>query len=58
MYEYVIMLFDFCNALKIFQLFINEIFRKYLNDFCIVYLNDVLIYNNNKKKHDLCTQDF
>ena len=51
LYEYVVMLFDFCNVFETFQLYINDVFKKYLNDFCIVYLNDVLIYNNNKKNH-------
>ena len=39
LYEYVVMLFDFCNVFETFQLYINDVFKKYLNDFCIVYLN-------------------
>ena len=53
LYEYVVMLFDFCNAFETFQFYINKILRDYLNDFCIIYLNDILIYNNNKKKHTI-----
>ena len=51
LFEYVVMFFELCNVLEIFQFFINEIFREYLDDFCIIYLNDILIYNNNFEKH-------
>ena len=51
LFEYVVMSFEFCNALEIFQFFINETLRKYLDNFCIVYLNDILIYSNNFEKH-------
>ena len=51
LFEYVVMSFEFCNVLEIFQFFINEIFREYFDDFCIVYLNDIFIYNNNFEKH-------
>jgi len=46
LFKYVIILFELCNALNLFQVFINETFRKHLDDFCIVYLNKILIYNN------------
>ena len=49
LFEYVVIFFDLCNALEIFQFFIDEILRKYLNKFCIIYFNDILIYNNIKK---------
>ena len=51
LYEYVVMLFDFCNTFETFQFYINEVLREYLNDFCTTYLNDILIYSNSKKKH-------
>ena len=51
LYEYVVMFFDFCNALETFQSYINETLRDYLNVFCSVYLNDVFIYSNIRKKH-------
>jgi len=51
LFEYIIMLFELCNALDIFQIFINEIFREYLDDFCIVYLNNIFIYNNIQEKY-------
>ena len=51
LFEYIIMLFDLCNASSTFQAFINDVLREYLNMFCSAYLNDILIYSNNKKKH-------
>ena len=45
------MSFELCNALIIFQTFINNVFKKYLNVFYIIYLNDILIYNNIKEKY-------
>ena len=50
-FEYVIIFFELCNALEIFQFFINVILREYLIDFCTTYLNDILIYNNNCEEH-------
>ena len=51
LFEYVIMLFELCNALETFQSFINNTLREYLNDFCFNYLDDILIFNNSKEKH-------
>ena len=51
LFEYVIMSFELCNALKTFLSFINVIFHKYLNNFCINYINDIFIYFKIKKKH-------
>ena len=51
LFEYVIISFELCNALEIFQFFINVTLREYLDDFCTTYLNDILIYNNNREKH-------
>ena len=53
-FEYVVMFFDLCNALEIFQIFINETLREYLNDFCTSYLNDIFIYNNIYKSKFMC----
>ena len=51
LFEYLIMLFDLCNASIFWQNFINDILRKHLNDFCIAYADDIFIYNKIKKKH-------
>ena len=45
------MFFKLCNALSIFQAFINNVLREYLDVFYFVYLNDILIYNDIKKEH-------
>ena len=50
-FEYIVMLFDLCNAFQIFQILINKTFQEYLNDFCIIYLNDILVYSNSKAEH-------
>ena len=51
LFEYLVMLFDLCNASTFWQNFINDIFREHLNDFCIAYADDILIYNKIKKEH-------
>ena len=51
LFEYVVMLFELCNAFETFQTFINKTLRKYFDDFCTKYLNDIFIYNNMRKKH-------
>ena len=46
------MFFELCNSPSSFQFFINEALHDFLNVFCTAYLNDILIYSDNKKKHD------
>ena len=52
LFESLIMFFGLYNSPSSFQSFINEVFYDFLNVFCTAYLNDILIYNDNKKKHD------
>jgi len=40
------MLFNFANALGLFQHFVNNILCLYLDVFCTAYINDILIYSN------------
>ena len=47
----MIIFFNLCNVLIIFQIFINDVLREYLNIFYIIYFDDILIYNNIKKKY-------
>ena len=65
MFEPLIMFFRLCNSSSSFQFFINETFYDFLNIFCTAYLNDILIYSDNKKKHNeyvhlilICLQEF
>ena len=53
LFEYLIILFDLCNEFAFFQNYINDIFHEYLDNFYIAYLDDILIYNDNKTKHEL-----
>ena len=50
-FEYVVMLFELCNASRTFQLFINVTLHEYLNNFYISYIDDILIYSKTRKKH-------
>ena len=51
LFEYIIILFGFCNIFSIFQIFINNVLREYFDNFCSVYLNDILIYSNSKEEY-------
>ena len=51
LFKYVIISFELCNVLIIFQIFINKILKKYLNNFYNVYFDNIFIYNNFEKKH-------
>ena len=53
LFKYLIMFFDLCNELILFQKYINNILCKHLNKFCTIYLNDILIYLNNELKHEI-----
>ena len=50
-FEYLIMLFELCNASSTFQSYINSSFRKYLNYFVTIYLNDILIFSDTEFEH-------
>ncbi len=53
LFKYLVMLFNLCNELILFQKYINNTLCKHLNKFCIAYLNNILIYLNNKLKHKI-----
>ena len=53
LFKYLVMLFNLCNELILFQKYINNILHEHLNKFCIAYLNDILIYSNNELKHKI-----
>src|SRR5947207_12443829 len=52
-FEYLIILFDFCNIFAIFQFYINDILYEFLNEFCIIYFDDVFIYTNNSLENHI-----
>jgi len=47
------MLFNLCNESVSFQKYINNTLHEHLNKFCTAYLNAILIYFNNKLKHEI-----
>ena len=51
LFKYIIILFGLCNALAIFQAFINKMLREYLDAFCTAYLNNILVYSNSIDEH-------
>ncbi len=53
LFKYLIMFFNLCNELILFQKYINNTLYKHLNKFCIAYLNDILIYSNNELEHKI-----
>ncbi len=53
LFKYLVMLFDLCNESVSFQKYINNILHEHLNKFCTAYLNDILIYFDNKLKHEI-----
>ena len=50
-FEYIVLLFELCNILIIFQIYINKILQKLLNIFYIIYLNDILVFSKNKAQY-------
>ncbi len=53
LFKYLVMLFNLCNESVSFQKYINNTFHEHLNKFCTAYLNDILIYFDNKIKHEI-----
>ncbi len=53
LFKYLVMLFNLCNESVSFQKYINNTLHEHLNKFCTAYLNDILIYFNNKLKHEI-----
>ena len=51
LYEYLVMLFDFINALTFFQIYMNQTLFEFLNIICLIYLNDILIFSEIREKH-------
>jgi len=47
------MFFNLYNESVSFQKYINNTFYKHLDKFCTAYLNDILIYFDNKLKHEI-----
>jgi hypothetical protein len=50
-FEWLVMLFEICNAPTTFMCVMNGIFRPFLDDFVIVYLDDILIFSGTWDEH-------
>ena len=52
-YKYKVLPFRLINRPAIYQRYMNDVLFNYLNKFCTVYLDDILIYSDNKLKHQV-----
>jgi len=52
-YKYKVLPFGLTNGPATYQQYINDVFFDYLNKFCMVYLDNILIYLDNKLKHQV-----
>jgi len=52
-YKCKVLPFGLINGLATYQRYINNVLFDYLNEFCTAYLNDILIYLDNKLKHQV-----
>ena len=53
LFEYLVMLFELCEASSFFQSYINDILWDCLDIFVTVYIDDILIYSKNRKDHQI-----
>jgi len=52
-YKYKVLPFGLINGPATYQWYINNILFNYLNKFYTVYLDNILIYSDNKLKHQV-----
>jgi hypothetical protein len=50
-YEFLMIPFEFTNALVTFCTFMNDIFWEWLNDFVVICIDDILVYSNSMEEH-------
>ena len=50
-YKYKVMPLGLTNRLATFQRYVNNTFMDYLDDFLTAFMDNLLIYSNNKIKH-------
>ena len=50
-YEFLVMLFELCNAPLIFTTFMNTIFREEMDNLIIIYIDEILVYSKTAEDH-------
>ena len=51
LFEYLVMLFELCEASSFFQSYINDILQDCLDVFVTTYIDDILIFSKSKKEY-------
>jgi hypothetical protein len=51
LFEWLVMSFGICNAMKTFMRVMNDVFMTFLDDFVIVYLDDILVFSETWDEH-------
>jgi hypothetical protein len=51
LFEWLVMSFGICNALKTFMRVMNDVFMPFLYDFVIVYLDNILVFSGTWDEH-------
>jgi len=52
-YKYKVLPFRLMNGPATYQRYMNDVLFDYLDEFCTAYLDDILIYLDNKLKHQV-----
>ena len=51
LFEWLVMLFGLCNAMKTFMRVMNDVFMPFLDDFVIVYIYNILLFSGTWDEH-------
>jgi hypothetical protein len=51
LFEWLVMSFGICNALKTFMCVMNDVFRSFIDDFVIVYSDDIIVFSGTWDEH-------
>ena len=55
-FQYNVVSFGLTNAPSVFQFFMDDIFKELLNENLVIYLDDILIFSQDKEKHDVLVE--